>query len=102
MGIFFLGTPALAQDPQISALEKTVLDLREYAASHPDVRGGLPELTIAKHQLRDWVEFRLSSFPEKGDATALSRDLLSAFEAAKLFCDSSSRIRNSSTDFFKA
>jgi hypothetical protein len=64
-----------------------VLSLREYAASHSDVRGGLPELTLAKHQLRDWIEFRLTSFPERGDATTLSSDLLSGLEEAKLFCD---------------
>jgi hypothetical protein len=90
LGIFFLGSLAAAQDPQvatkISPLAKTVLSLRDYAASN-SVRGGLPELTLAKHQLRDWIESRLASFPEKGGVGALSSDLLAGLEGANLFCD---------------
>jgi hypothetical protein len=91
LGIFFLGSLAAAQDPeidpQISALAKTVLSLREYVASNSGVRGGLPQLTVAKHQLRDWIESRFTSFPEKGDVGALTTDLLAGLEGAKLFCD---------------
>ena len=87
LAIFFLGSLAWTQDTQMTALVKTVVSLREYAASHPEVRGGLPELTLAKHQVRDWIEFRLASFPEKGDAARLTSDLLSGLEGAHLFCD---------------
>jgi len=87
LSILFLGSLAAAQDSQISALAKTVLSLREYVASNSGVRGGLPQLTVAKHQLRDWVESRLTSFPEKGDVGALTTDLLAGLEGANLFCD---------------
>jgi hypothetical protein len=86
-GIFFLCSLAGAQDTKITTLAKTVLALREYASSHSSLRGGLPELTLAKHQLRDWIEFRLASFPEKGDTVALSNDFLTGITNAKLFCD---------------
>jgi hypothetical protein len=89
-GIFLLGSLAAAQDPRIGgelgALAKTELSLRDYAASN-SVRGGLPELTLAKHQFRDWIESRLAAFPEKGGTGALTSDLLAGLEAAKLFCD---------------
>jgi len=87
LSIFFLGSLVGAQDSQSIALAKTILSLRDYAASNSGVRGGLPELTEAKRQLRDWIESRLASFPEKGDPTALTTDLLAEMEAAKLFCD---------------
>ncbi|HEY7338444.1 MAG TPA: hypothetical protein VH639_26395 [Bryobacteraceae bacterium] len=64
-----------------------MVSLREYVASHAGLHGGLPELTLAKHQLRDWIEVRLASFREDGDEGALSNDLLSGITNAKLFCD---------------
>jgi hypothetical protein len=86
-GIFFLCSLAGAQDTKITTLAKTLLSLREYAASHSGLHGGLPELTLAKHQLRDWIEFRLASFPQNGNEVALSNDFLTGITNAKLFCD---------------
>jgi hypothetical protein len=86
-GIFFFCSLAGAQNSEIAALVKTMLSLREYAASHSGLRGGLPELTLAKHQLRDWIEFRLASFPESIDQFTLSSDFLTGLTNAKLFCD---------------
>ncbi|HEY3825126.1 MAG TPA: hypothetical protein VGL82_11240 [Bryobacteraceae bacterium] len=92
-GIFFLCSLAAAQTSLVDSLAKidavtqTVLALREYAESHSGIRGGLPELTPAKHQFRDWIEFRLTSFPENGDPVTLSNDFLAALSKARLFCD---------------
>ena len=89
IGILCLCPLAAAQDPPLSALTKTMQALREYVASHSGIHGGLPELTVAKHQLRDWIESRLAAFPENGDPVALSADFLKSMAAARLFCDDS-------------
>jgi hypothetical protein len=85
--ILSLCTLATAQQSQLASLSKTLLSLRQYAALHSPVRGGLSEVTTAKHQLRDWIESRLASFPENGDEGALASEFLDAMGKAKLFCD---------------
>jgi hypothetical protein len=59
----------------------------------------LPELTIAKHQLRDWIESRLTSFPESGDEGPLSEAFLTGLGNAKLFCDDPSDCLSNSFGF---
>ncbi len=83
----FLCLEAAAEDSQLASLSETLLSLRQYARSHAGVHGGLPAVTTAKHQLRDWIESRLKAFPEKGDEGAMANDLLDAIGKAKLFCD---------------
>jgi len=69
-------------------LRATIMALRE---QHPDalreVRGATPLLTTAKHQLRDWIENRLKSFPADGNAEMLGESLNAALEGAGLFCE---------------
>jgi hypothetical protein len=89
-GIFFLCSVAAAQEAQLAAVGKTVLSLRDYAKSHPNVHGAVPDVTLAKHQIRDWIESRLATFPEKGDETTLSNYFRSGISNAKLFCDDDS------------
>jgi len=98
VGVFCVSS-ALAQDSQLAAVGKTVLSLREFARSHSDFHGAMPEVTIAKHQIRDWVETRLTSFPENGDQSALSNYFLSAIANAKLFCDDESDCRPTALGF---
>jgi hypothetical protein len=86
-GIFLLCVVAAAQDAQLAAISKTVLALRDYGKAHPNFRGAVPEVTVAKHQIRDWIESKLASFAEHGDELGLANDLQSPFSAAKLFCD---------------
>jgi hypothetical protein len=78
------------QDAQLAAVGKTVLSLREYAQAHPDFRGAVPDVTVAKHQIRDWIESRLASFPQNGDVATLSDYFHTGIESAKLFCDDES------------
>jgi hypothetical protein len=82
---------AAAQDVELEAVRKTVLSLRASAA--------LPELTAAKHQLRDWIEARLASFPENGDTAVLSNYFLTGIADAKLFCDDEDDCRPSALGF---
>jgi hypothetical protein len=51
-----------AQDAQLSALRATLATLHSHAAEAAiEIHGGRPELTVAKHQLRDWIESQLDS-----------------------------------------
>jgi hypothetical protein len=95
----FCASTAVAQDSQLAAVTKTVLSLRDSAQSHSDLTGVMPEVTIAKHQIRDWIESRLASFPESGDEAALSNYFLSAIANAKLFCDDESDCRPTALGF---
>ena len=89
-GFFFCATAARGAGLQLAAVSKTVLSLRDYAKSHPNVHGAVPDVTLAKHQIRDWIESRLATFPEKGDEAMLSNYFRSGISNAKLFCDDDS------------
>ena len=86
-GIFLLSSVASAQDPQFASVTETVLSLRNYAQSHPDTKGAIPDVTVAKHQIRDWIETRLAGFPRNGNGADLSNYFHEAINKAKLFCD---------------
>ena len=73
---------AAAQDSHLEALSKTVLALR--------AQGEMREVTVAKHQVRDWVEARLASFLEKGDTARLVDYFRAGIAKAGLFCDDDS------------
>ena len=77
---------------QLDSLRSTLLPLREHANDrlsndHDDTRGATPALTVAKHQLRDWIETRLASFPENGDTAMLAAEFHAGLRDAHLFCD---------------
>ncbi len=95
----FCVSTAAAQDPQLAAVTKTALSLRDFAQSHPDVSAVMPEVTIAKHQIRDWIESRLASFPESGNEAALANYFLTGIANANLFCDDESDCRPTSLGF---
>ncbi len=59
--------------------------------SFPGVaRGATPQLTVLKHQIRDWIESRLGELKWGGDAEGLAKRLNEALQDAKLFCSQSS------------
>lgn len=62
------------------------MDMRGKQAGPDAPRGATPQLTIAKHQLRDWVESRLSELPRDGDGRELGRKLNLELRNAKLLC----------------
>lgn len=87
---FLLLVPVLsaaAQDGQLAALHATLAPLRPHAGEHREARDGTPELTVAKHQLRNWVESRLAGFERHGDEVQLARDLGDRLHDADLVCE---------------
>jgi len=78
--------PALADDTQLDALRGSLVGMRKEPSASSGPRGATPQLTIAKHQLRDWVESRLSGLTQRGDEGELARKLNSELRDAKLFC----------------
>jgi hypothetical protein len=77
-----------AQDASaLAALRKTVLDMREHAEENRETRGATPQLTTAKHQLRDWIETYVARFPRTGTPQKLWDDLHAALRETTLFCD---------------
>jgi len=46
--------------------------------------GGRPELTIAKHQLRDWIETQLASLKEDGDEKAFAARINKSLKAVSV------------------
>ena len=86
-GLILLPLCALAQDSQLAAIRNTVLGVRQYANDHQNVRGAIPEVTLAKHQIREWIEAHLAAFPQNGDAAALGEFFHNGLRDAKLFCD---------------
>jgi len=81
---------AAAQDARLAAIRGTVLGMRRFSVQHQEVRGGVPEVTVAKHELRDWIEASLATFPRNGDTAALTETFHTGLSAAKLFCDNDS------------
>jgi hypothetical protein len=82
---------AAAQQSSLSDLRATLLAMRPQGDQRSDVnrqtRGATPRLTQAKRQLRDWMERRLASFPQKGDEDALARDMGDLVRDAGLICE---------------
>ena len=68
-----MAAAASAQDARLNALHATLVTLHSHA-KEADIEnlGGRPELTIAKHQLRDWIETQLASLKNDGDVKAFA------------------------------
>ena len=80
-----LSAPGLAGDTQLPALRAALLATQHAPDAADRVRGASPQLTIAKHQLRDWAESRLKSLPFGGDEAEFSRLLNADLRSAGLF-----------------
>ena len=80
-----------AQDPGLAPLSATLVPMRPHGDQRSDVnretRGATPRLTVAKHQLRDWVESKLAGFGENDNEDLLTRDLGERLLAAMLICE---------------
>jgi hypothetical protein len=77
----------LAGDSPLDALRSSLIAMRGKPPDYGGPRGATPQLTVVKHQLRDWVESRLPSLSPSRDEGELQRTLNSELRAAKLFCD---------------
>jgi hypothetical protein len=74
----------LADDMRLDALRSSMIGMRGKPSESGGPRGATPQLTVAKHQLRDWVESRLTAFTERGDEREFERKLNSELREAKL------------------
>jgi hypothetical protein len=69
-------------DPRLDALHATLATLYSHAAEvDPQNRGARPELTVAKHELRDWIELQLSGLKYAQDTKPLSDRINTALKA---------------------
>jgi hypothetical protein len=69
--LLLLATPnAYTLDSQLQKLQATQKLIRAHAEEYLRNNGGGPELTVFKHQLRDWIESKLTALDEKGDEQA--------------------------------
>ena len=86
--LFALCWPGLAADtaPTLDALRSSLIGMRGNAPGSDGPRGATPQLTVAKHLLRDWAESRLPALSQSGDEGALERKLNAELRDAKLFC----------------
>lgn len=62
------------------------MGLRGKSLASDAPRGATSRLTVAKHQLRDWVESRLKGLTLRGDERELERKLNGELRDANLFC----------------
>jgi hypothetical protein len=76
----------LADDMRLDALRSSLIGMRGKEPEFGGSRGATPQLTVAKHQLRDWVESRLPALNERGDEGEFERKLNSELRDAKLPC----------------
>jgi hypothetical protein len=85
LALFALCLPGLA-DTALDGLRASLTEMRGKPPDWGGPRGATPQLTIAKHQLRDWVESKLKTFGFRADEGELERRLNSELRDATLFC----------------
>ena len=74
------------QAPSLAGLPAALRQLRDHLEEHRPTFGATPELTVAKHQLRDWVESRMAGLSERDDIRALAQTLHTSLVDANLLC----------------
>jgi hypothetical protein len=84
--IFTFCWPSFASNTPLDALRLSLIAMRGKPPDYGGPRGATPQLTVAKHQLRDWVESRLPALPQSGDEGEFERKLNSELRGARLFC----------------
>jgi hypothetical protein len=67
-------------DTRLTALHETLQSLHAQAGVSAVNPGGGPKLTLAKHQLRDWIESQLGPVEKEGDETRASESINKALE----------------------
>jgi hypothetical protein len=80
----------LLQVPQSSPLAALRATLQRLAADldqHKATYGAAPDLTVAKHALRDWVESQVADLGERADTRAFAVTMHAALRDANLLCD---------------
>ena len=75
LAMFCLITAASAGDAQLAALHSTLVSLRTHTDATLETAGASPELTVAKHQLRDWIETQLRTWNDVAELEAFSNQI---------------------------
>jgi hypothetical protein len=75
-----LASGAAAQDAPLTALHATLVELRSQTPD-PETMGASEKLTVAKHQLRDWIEGQLGGLKDEEDTKAFEVRINQALEA---------------------
>lgn len=70
-----------------ASVPATLRQLRAHLEENRPTFGATAELTVAKHQLRDWVERRLAGLGERDDVRAFAGALHTALGGAGLLCN---------------
>jgi hypothetical protein len=79
----WMAAVASAQDAQLTGLRATLETLHSQAAAATvETRGATPELTVAKHQLRDWIEVQLGSLKDFTEERAFENQINESLKAA--------------------
>jgi hypothetical protein len=72
-----------AQNAQLGALRATLASLHS-AEPTVETSGARPELTVAKHQLRDWIETQLSSLKDIAEEQAFAAHINETLKAVAI------------------
>jgi hypothetical protein len=85
-----------AQDARLDAIRGLLSPMRTNPLDHLETRGATPVLTTVKHQLRDWIETRLSVLQWNGhrwtpNPVVLQEQLNDELSRAELFCGATSK-----------
>jgi hypothetical protein len=70
----------------LAPLATALLEMRRHSSQNGKTRGTTPQLTAVKHELRDWIESRLSGLAWDGDEGALALSLNDEIKQARLLC----------------
>src|ERR1039457_618192 len=97
--LLLLSSPLVihAEDGRLAAIRALLLPMRANQLANLKSRGATPVLTTVKHQLRDWIESRLSVLRFNGsrwnpNPVVLQEQLNDELDRAELFCGPSSKV----------
>jgi hypothetical protein len=81
------GVSAIAQTRPPDALRALLVAAREHPLEHLETRGATADFTLIKHQLRDWIESRLTPLNRQDEEVVLAFQLTSELKKAGLNCN---------------
>lgn len=99
LALFLLTLPPIvhAEDARLDAIRVLLLPMRADGMQNLKTRGATPALTTVKHELRDWIESRLSVLQWNGvrwnpDPVMLQEQLNDELRRAELICEQWSKV----------
>ena len=86
LALIALTFAAYAEDAHLDGIRTALNTLRQAPRESAGPRDSGPELTVAKHNLRDWIESRLTAMTSQLNERELEYRLNSDLHQAKLLC----------------